>query len=189
MPIPLAAILAPGAIKAGLGLGQLIGGASMKTKRPEYTTPKEQGESLALARQMAFARDPGAQQQLAETAQGGATALSRLQKNAGSQGQILSGLAGIQASTNAAARGILANEASDRFRRVANLQRSLGLMSQYKDKEFDINEMQPYQDKARTKAALVGGGLQNLFSGAGDVSSGYLSNEYNKQLFEMLKGN
>lgn len=176
----------PGAVKSGLGLFQLIKGAGMEPKRPNYEIPKSAGEGLALSRQAAFSRNPGAVQAMESTRQSGATGLSRLEGSAGGINQLLGGLAAITASTNAAERGILANEASDRFRRVANLQRSLGQMAQYQDKKFQINEMEPYLNEARTKAALMGGGFQNLFGGVGDAVSGIAGYRYNQQLMKLL---
>jgi hypothetical protein len=36
-------------------------------------------------------------------------------------------------------------------------------MAGYRDRAFEINKMQPYQDAAAAKSALIEGGIQNMF--------------------------
>jgi membrane protease subunit (stomatin/prohibitin family) len=48
-------------------------------------------------------------------------------------------------------------------RRLGNLGAVQSEMGQYRDREFDINKMQPFQDAAAAKSALIEGGIQNLF--------------------------
>lgn len=109
--------------------------------------------------------------------QNAASSQYRLQKGATNSSQLLSGLAGIQLNSNVAARGLMEAEAGDQIRRDAIFRRSLGVMAGYQDKKFDLNEMQPYQDKARTKAALIGGGLQNIAGGAGQALGGIMAGQ------------
>jgi hypothetical protein len=51
-------------------------------------------------------------------------------------------------------------------------------MGQYRDQEFQINEMQPFQDAARTKAALIGSGLRNVSGAAQGVAGAYGEAQY-----------
>jgi hypothetical protein len=165
----------PGAIKGALGLGQLIGGSLMKVKRPEYEIPDVAKEELAMSRMMANGRMPGVNYANMRIDQNAASAAYRTNRAATNPNQILAAQAGIQMNADIAGRGLMEAEAGDQYRRLANLSRSLRMMSDFKDKEFELNKMQPYQDKARTKAALVQGGLLNLFGGVGEGMSGIMA--------------
>jgi hypothetical protein len=47
-------------------------------------------------------------------------------------------------------------------------------MANYQNRKWEIDKFQPFQDAARTKAALIGGGLQNLSGGVNQGLSGML---------------
>lgn len=155
----------------------------MKPERPEYQIPDVAKEELALSRQMAGARMPGIGYAEDRIRQGGATSLYNLRRGAANPNQLLSGVAGVQVASNAAERSLLEAEAGDQYRRLANLSKSLSMMGQYKDKEFELNKMQPYMDKSRTKAALTQSGLLNTFGGLGDVTGSAMQKYYMQNLF------
>ena len=173
--LPAAAFAIPGALKSLLGIGQLIGGSAMKAKRPEYKIPETAEEELAMSRMMANGRMPGINYAQARIDQNSASAAYRTNRAATNPNQILNAQAGIQMNANVAERGLMESEANDQYRRLANLSRSLRMMSEYKDREFQLNKMEPYQDKAKTKAALVQGGLLNLFGGVGESMGGLMA--------------
>lgn len=181
MPLPILAAI-PGLVKAGLGIYQTIRGSRMKPKRPNYEIPGQVGEELAMSRQEAHGRMPGAlyaQDRINENTASGQYALQRGTTNSS---QLLSGIAQLQMQRNIASRGLMESEANDSFRRTQNLRRSLGVMATYKDKQFQLNKMEPYQDAARTKAALIQSGLINSFSGLGEAGSSMMMADYrNKQ--------
>jgi len=167
----------PGVIQGALGLGQLIGGMGMKPKRPEYEIPEAQQEAMAAARMQQNARMPGINYANARVDQNAANSQYRLQKGATNSSQLLSGLAGIQMNSNIAARGLMGAEAGDQMRRDDIFRRSLGVMAGYQDKKWELNKMQPYQDAARTKAALIQGGLTNLAGGVNQSLSGIMAGQ------------
>lgn len=162
-----AQFLIPAAIQSGLGIYQAIRGSAMKPKRPTYEIPEETKEDLAISRREANARMPGmayAEDRLDQNAAAGRYGLTRAATNSS---QVLSGLAGIQLQSNIAERGLMESEANDHYRRLANLRRSLSNMASAKDRQFQLNEMEPFQDAARTKAALIQSGLTNFAGGIG----------------------
>jgi len=188
MPIPLGLYALPGAIKGGLGIAQLISGAVKKPKRPTYEIPGEAREELGLSRQLANSRMPGIGFAEDRIRQGSASSLYNLRRGASNPNQLLAGVSQLNVASNAAERGLLEAEAGDRYRRIANLGRSLNMMAQYKDKAFELNEMQPYQDQAQTKAALVQGGLTNLAGGVGEGLGNVIGEDYNRRFFDMMGG-
>lgn len=147
----------------------------MKAKRPTYEIPDTANEELAMSRMMANGRMPGINYAKMRLDQNAASAGYRMNRAASNPNQILAGAAAIQANSDVAERGLMESEANDQYRRLANLSRSLRMMSEYKDKEFQLNKMEPFQDKARTKAALVQGGLLNLFGGVGESMGGLMA--------------
>ena len=44
-------------------------------------------------------------------------------------------------------------------------------MAGYRDKEFQLNQMDPYQEASATRSALIEGGIQNISSALGDTSA------------------
>lgn len=175
--LPLAAFAIPGAIQGGLGLLQLLKGGSMNPVRPSYEIPKAAQEELTLSRMGLNGRMPGAAQAEERIDQNAAGSGYRLQKGATNSSQLLSGLSGIQLNSNIAARGLMESEAVDRARREAIFRRSLGVMAGFQDKKWQLDKYEPFQDAARTKAALVGGGLQNLAGGVNQSLSGLLAGQ------------
>lgn len=172
--LPLAAFAIPGAIQGGLGLAQLIAGARMNPKRPAYEIPAAAQEELALSRMQQNARMPGISYAENRLAQNSANAAYGLNRAATNPNQILNGLASIQMNANIASRGLMEAEAGDAIRRESNLRRSLGVMAGYQERKWQVDKMNPFMDAARTKAALIGGGLQNLSGGINQTLSGML---------------
>lgn len=187
MPIPALAFAIPGALKAGFGLYQLARGAAMKPERPTYEIPSEIREDVAAARRLERGRMPGVQYAEDRIRQGSAQGGYNLRRSVTNPNQLLSGLQMIQANARIAERGLMEAEAGDYYRRIANLQRSLNVSAQYKDKAFEVNKMQPYMDQARTKAALTQGGLLNAFGGLGEGMSGLMQGEMFNQEMDLMK--
>lgn len=170
-------MMIPGAIQGGLGLLQLLKGGKMNPVRPIYEVPQAAKEELALSRMGLNGRMPGIDQARERIDQNAASSDYRLRRGATNSSQLLSGLNGIQLQSNIASRGLLEAEASDRVRRENNFRRSLSLMSGFQDRKWQIDKSEPFQDAARTKAALVGGGLQNLSGGVNQALSGLFAGQ------------
>lgn len=187
MTIPALTFAIPGAIKAGVGLYQLAKGAGMKPERPAYEIPDEIKQDLAAARRLERGRMPGVQYAEERIRQGTAQQQYGLRRSATNPNQLLSGLQLIQRNAQIAQRGLMEAEAGDYYRRLANYQRSLSLGAQYKDKQFELNKMQPYMDEARTKAALTQSGLVNAFGGLGEGLSGVAQGQMMNQQMKLMK--
>ncbi len=170
--LPLAAFAVPAAIQGGLGLMQLGAAGRMNPKRPEYQVPDEVSQELAMSRMSLNSEAPWLKRAEERLDQGTASAGYRLGRVAGNSSQLLAGLSGINMQANIARRGLMEADANDYARREANLRRSLGVMATYKDKQFQLNKMEPYMNEARTKAALTQGGLLNI---SGAANSGVQS--------------
>lgn len=159
-----------------LGVGQIVAGSLMKVKRPKYKIPEEVRNMLALRQLNLRGRMAGAGQAERNIMQGQANAIGTYQSTLNNPNAILAGVAASQGQTNRAMNDLNTQEAIDYQRRLAGMEGAQRTMTQFKDKAFELNEMQPYQDKARTKAALIGSGLKNFFgaiSGGGEAVQDY----------------
>ena len=168
-----------GAISAALGAGQLIAGALMKPKRPTYKIPTEIGENVNFAKRLYGASTlygmPG---QGAINNQNQSTLATALRSYQNSQQNPAAMLAGITATTANQQRsnadiGIRAamdrrNAMNSASARVFATNKDL---ASYKDKAFQINEFDPFDDERKTKSALIGGGIQNFTGGLTTLGS------------------
>lgn len=176
MPLPLMAIgaglgMAGSALQTGLGLAQMLRARRYDTQRPTYEIPQEIGNQLALRQQLLNARMPGARQMERNIAESQAAALTNAQQGASSSEELLAASAASQGSTNRALRDLQMREAQDYENRLRGLESAQNQMAAARDREFQINEMQPYMEDAATRAALTEGGFQNIAGGLASASA------------------
>jgi hypothetical protein len=169
-PFTIASIASAG-LQGVLGLGQMVEGMSMRPKRPTYEIPDEIKNMLALRQMNLQGRMAGASQAQQNIMQGQGQTIGAYQGAMRNPNAILAGVSASQGQANRGFSNLASMEAQDYQRRLAGLEGAQRTMGQYRDKEFDINEMQPFQDEARTKAALIGSGLRNV-AGAGQGVAG-----------------
>lgn len=156
-------VLFPSLIQGGLSAIQLLTSLGINPQRPKYTVPQEVQDKLAQNQVNLNARSAGAARANENIFANQATTLQNAQQAGGGiSNQLLAG-AMAQANTNQALGDLSASEMEDYQRRLGNLGAVQSEMGQYRDREFDINKMQPFQDAAAAKSALIEGGIQNLF--------------------------
>jgi len=170
MPLPFMAVAAGASalgslFQTGLGVSQLIKARQYRMGRPTYEIPDEVSQGLGLRQQLLNARMPGAAEAERNIYESGAASLANAQQGAMDSASLLASAAGNQGAMNRALRKLSIQEDQDYERRVQGLERQQSQMAQYRDKEFDINKMQPYQEAAATRSALIQGGLQNVAGG------------------------
>ena len=141
-----------------------------KLQRPEYVIPNEIMQNQKMAQLAASEGLPSQQYN---------NAMKNIQR---SQANALSGaidrrsalmaLPKLQQQANDAYGRL---DAADANARMGNQRQLYGINSQvagYRDKAFDINQMQPYQEKKNYYNSLLGAGNQNLMSGIDKAASG-----------------
>jgi|SRR6478735_263848 len=141
-----------------------------KLQRPEYAIPNEIMQNQKMAQLAASEGLPSQQYN---------NAMKNIQR---SQANALSGAIDRRSALMALPK--LQQQANDAYGKLdvadanarMNNQRQLyGINSQvagYRDKAFDINQMQPYQEKKNYYNSLLGAGNQNLMSGIDKAASG-----------------
>lgn len=178
MPLPaglaLAGTIAGGAqslFRLGTGVAQLASARKYRMERPEYEIPQEISDQLGLRQQLLNARMPGARQAERNIREGQAQSMYNAQQAAGDSTSMLAAAAASQGTSNRAMRDLQIREAQDYENRVRGLERAQGTMAGYRDKEFMMNEMDPYQEASATRSALIEGGIQNVSAALGDTSA------------------
>lgn len=141
-----------------------------KLQRPEYTIPNEIMQNKAMAEKAASEGLPS--QQYNQAMQNIQRQQNRALTAAGSRRGALMALPGIQQQANDQLMNL---DIKDAQARMANQQQLYGINSQVgalRDKAFDINKMQPYQDNLSYYRSLLGAGNQNLVGGIDKAASG-----------------
>lgn len=166
MPIPLlAAGLVAGGIKAVAGLFQKHKANKLlaANPRPTYDIPQEVFQNKGIAEQLSASGLPSTQyaqaQQNIQRQQAGA--IGAAQTRRGGIGLI----GNIQQRTNDATLGLDAKNAQMRVQNMQGLMKANSSLAGYRDKAFDINKMQPYQENTAYARALQSSGNQNIMGG------------------------
>ena len=177
-------IVGSGIAKNYVGHKQRERGLAMEQElgdRPEYQIPQEIQANLTDAQLMAAEGLPAEQKQLymenmARVTAGGLRGLS--DRKAG-----ISGVEALAQNERDSARSLAAMDAEARMSNRRFLQDVRSDMAGYRDKEFQINEYDPYREDMDYARALQGSGLQNLMTGTEEYNQA--GNELYKQAFEM----
>lgn len=157
--------------QAGLGLSQLFRARRMRNlRRPTYEIPDEVKTTLNRRQQELNAESTAVKTAREGIEQTAARTAGSVSRGATDASQLLGVLGATQANTNQSIRELAATEEAIRDAREGKLASAESQMAGYKDKEFQINEMEPYQDKARTRSMLAEGGLQNVSGALGGFS-------------------
>lgn len=132
-------------------------------KRPTYETPKE---VLAAQRQALNRAQVGlseAEKQFA--VQNTQRAAQDVLSASGDRRGGLAALAGITGMQNNAYMNLMAQDYAARRNAEQSAIAQQNLVGQYRDKEFNTNQMQPYRLKYNEAQALLGAGMRNITGG------------------------
>lgn len=121
--------------------------AAQLRNRPKYQMSEEYLNNQAMARAAAFGRDRSIMQQEENLEQEAADAIGQAQQYSTSASGILSTLASISGSKNAALRNLAVDEATIQRGRMQDLYGANQAVAEEQDKEFEYNVNMPYQKK------------------------------------------
>jgi len=189
-----------GGIQAAAGIGQAVAGYIQKKNltRPEYQIPDEIEKNMSEAELMSYYGMPDAQKQqyMQNIQRAGQQALAGVADRKGGLGMVST----IQQSQQDSYMNLLSADVQQRMQNIQNAQQQRNVMAQFKDKAFDINEMQPYQQSYAEAQALIGSGMQNVMGGVSTAAMGSALSEDGeggeekglgklRSLLEVIKGN
>lgn len=181
-------LLAVGAgIKGALSLFQMIKAGQLNKKRPEYEIPIEMYQYLNKAKEQANQTSLPAQDimeaNLRQTTQG---ALGRATEIAGGSANLLGSLADIYSNETKGVNQLNIAAANRYDKNQQGLMQAEQTMSGYKDKQFKLNQMDPYLAEMSAKSALMGSSILNLGGAASELTNGLIAQKNNDMLMEAL---
>lgn len=168
-PLTLSLLISGGTslIKGGVGLAQTLRGSKLAKSaiRPKYNIPSSVNEYLSNARANSVRGLPG--QDLMEQKLGASTAsgIRQAEQGASSSAALMAAIAGLKGSEQSGLTDIGIQSAGYRDANQQRLQEALLKYGDYQDKEFEMNQQKPFEDKAAAAQALKGSGLQNIMTG------------------------
>lgn len=174
-PMTISAILMGGkaAYELGTGISQGIKGKKLgeSAVRPQYQIPKSAQTALGNAEAMAASSMfPG--QQRAEESIYGATsqALNSAKEASGSSADFLAGISGVAGAEQEALGGLATKALEYQDVNKQRLNEALMSMAGYEDKQFDLNQYQPFLDKANAARSLKQASRENISNAFGNAA-------------------
>jgi hypothetical protein len=179
MPLTAAALTAlPSIISGTASLGQAaIGGLQYQkgkkigseTVRPEYVIPEEVAANLTAAELAALEGLSAEQKQayvenIQRSTQGAMASLK--DRNLG-----VTGASAIHQKESDAYREMMGMDVAAKQLAEKNLAQARLTSAGFKERQFDINQMQPYMQDYMESQALMGSGLQNIGLGFGTIAN------------------
>ena len=151
--------------QAAIGIGQAVAGYSKlkNLTRPEYQIPSEIEQNMSEAELMSYYGMPDAQKQsyMQNIQRSGQQALSGTADRKGGLGMV----SAIQQNQQDSYSNLLSADVQQRMQNIQNAQNMRSVMAGYKDKAFQMNEMEPYQQDYAEAQGLIGAGMQNFMGG------------------------
>lgn len=191
LTISLIAGLAPQVLKIGQGAFQKSQSKRMMEDniRPTYSTPDEINQLLAIAKNNAsLSQMPGrgfARQELDVNVANAATSITEASS---SSAGAMAALTNLHANRGSELRQMAFEDANFQLQQDELLKQALELKANYTDKEFNMNELIPFQDTAAAAGAMYGAGTQNMFSGIEGIGMTVAQAGFAKSLQEDLLG-
>lgn len=158
------AIGAGTAVRGVLGAAQLIGGLlSNPGPRPVMKTPAQVGEITSRARNRANATtDVIAQNQNQTIDNNLNTGVANVKRSAKSPADIIGALTRLYGNANQAKMGVSNNFAARREAREGRLNSALMTEAKYEDRNFNYNQVQPFEEAVSARNNLIGAGIGNI---------------------------
>lgn len=153
------------AIQAGIGVAQYAKGVKdlKNLTRPEYHIPPEIEKNMTEADLMAYYGMPDAQkaeyqQNIQRTQQAATRGIADRKGGIGS-------IVAAQQQTQDAYTKMLSMDVQQRMANIQRAQQMRQTMAQYRDKAWQINEMDPYEQSYAEAQSMMGAGMQNFMGG------------------------
>ena len=161
---------------------QMVRGMRMKPVRPTYQTPEEVNQMMANAQMQQYAKAPGVSAAEANLRLSAAQTMASVNDAATSGASALAAGAAVNARLNNEYMRLGAQQNAFRLQQQQAYNQALMSKAQYTDREFEINQYQPFLDAAQTKAALTQGGMQNIFGGLNGLGNAAMAGIYAQKL-------
>lgn len=184
---PLTIGLIAGIPSLALGAYQAYQGYQLgQKKRPEYEIPGAIKSMLGMSERMATEGLPG-EAAIRESITGSTSRGANLLERSAQGAQLLGGITDIVGSEQGQLTNLGVQSAQQKVLNQQRLQDALNTYAQYEDKQFEINELQPYLQAMQQAQALTSAGVQNVVGGLGGLVSNSGQLAFNNDYLSMLK--
>lgn len=179
MPVPFALLASaiPALFQTGIGAAQFFKGNKMARNniRPQYQIPGEIQGMLTDAQIGAMQGMPAEQitQYMNQLGASGNEQMRQIQAGSGgSAANMLQNITAVNRNQNKGLMDLLSANAQQRLQNMRYYDQARQSMAGFRDKQWELNKLQPFQDKAKTASALVGAGMQNFMGGLSTLGEG-----------------
>lgn len=174
-PLTISALLQGGktAYELGTGISQQIKGNKLAKNlvRPQYQIPQAEQQYLQNAESMASNNQfPGQQRAENNVYAGTSQALNSAKGASSSSADFLSGITGINGNQQNALGDIATKGLEYQDQNKQRLNNALMSMAGYQDKQFEINQYQPFIDQSNAARALKQAGKENISNAFGNAA-------------------
>jgi len=173
-PMLISALLAGAtqATKLGTGIAQKRKGQAMAEGaiRPEYQTPESAQKAVAIAKMMSAGTLPGAGQFRSDISQASSQGMGAILET-GSPAAVAQMASTLNTQQGQQLENLNIREAQYQTEQQRGYAEALKCLGGYEDKEFQLNEYDPFLAKAKAAESLTGAGMQNIQSGIEGVGT------------------
>lgn len=167
---PMAIPAALGVAKAGVGAYQMWKGSKMKAERPTMEVQPEHAQNVSMIENQMYGQTAGdkyAEQGIRQSTQ---NIVQQASKYARSGSDVLSMLGGAQAQEMGAMRGETMRREQRQVSLMGALSAARNKLAEEKQRAWDYNLRQKYEEDAAAKAAMKEAGMRNIEAGVTDVA-------------------
>jgi len=174
-----------GLAQMGIGIGQLL--TNKKPEDIQYQMPAEVLQMLAMAK--ARAANPFGERRALEAGmqQNTASAVANVNAMAGGSGAGMGAIADLYGKQLGSLNQIAIKEFEAKRQAEAELERTMGLVADYRDRTWDFNVKQPYDRALGQFYSQRQAGFTNMFGGIDAVSGSASDLAMNDDVMEKLR--
>lgn len=198
----MSVLLAGALISGALGLGKAVTGGIQAAKgnkqlknllanRPTYTIPEAYGRALSVYSNLASSQMPGQQYYEDKIGESTARAVSAAEKGAISSNVFQGAVANAHDKEIQAIQGLAKMGAEYRTTQMQNYGQALNQYGQLQEKQWEVNQFQPWEIKANMANEKKMAGQQNLFQGLGEMGSAamnFMGTRYYTEAMKAMQG-
>ena len=161
MAIPLLAVA--GVAQAGLGAYQMIKANKMKANRPTMQVSQEAKDIEATYGQMAQGGVPGSKEEIENIQKSRQNSLTQAGRYTSSSGNMLQMIGQTSGQEQGAMRGAEIDRQKTQMNLVDMYMKAKQNVGEEKQRAWQYNLAQKYEEDASAKSAMAEGGIQNIF--------------------------
>ena len=194
----IGSLLTGGLISGALSLGKaIIGGVqaargnkqlkNLLANRPTYTIPEAYGRALSVYSNLASSQMPGQQYYEDKISESTARTMGNAERGAISSNVFQGAVASAQDKELQAIQGLAKMGAEYKTTQMQNYGQALDQYGALQEKQWEINQFQPWEIKANMASEKKQAGVSNLWGGLNDIGSSIMNFTGTKYYMDAMK--